>query len=246
MTALSCSKYGCIRLSYCLTCSSGNHAAGLVHSLTLPLIQHTCMQKKDVCQIVATCNYLSKASIRNDRIQISHGCSNVPWLSSLRSLICLLQSHRVEHGGKREILFIVQHQVCIPRRLLFRWCVQAILRDHLQDDCLAANAHQNAGLSQAAEHCKCRQCLSVHFLQDSRQMLTCLPLKHLQECCLDPSPQRKSTDQPQTPGQHCPGQHKALQVGSRESTAATATSSIYLLSSVYTGGEKPVGCMLGS
>ena len=67
---------------------------------------------------------------------------------------------------------------------------------------------QNAELSQDAEHCKCSQCLSVQFLQDSRQVLTCLPLKHLRECCLDPSPRKKSTDRHQTPGQHRPGQHK--------------------------------------
>ena len=38
ITAFSCSKHGCIRLLNWLTCSSGNHAAGLVHSLALPLI----------------------------------------------------------------------------------------------------------------------------------------------------------------------------------------------------------------
>ena len=66
------------------------------------------------------------------------------------------------------------------------------------------NCLKMLSIANAASVCQCRS---------SRQVLTCLPLKHLRECCLDPSPQKRSTDRHQTPRQRRPGQHKALQRG---------------------------------
>lgn len=66
------------------------------------------------------------------------------------------------------------------------------------------NCLKMLSIANKASVCQCRS---------SRQVLTCLPLKHLRECCLDPSPQKRSTDRHQTRGQRRPRQHEALQRG---------------------------------